>query len=161
MKSDSAPTSKSTVSTAISAWFASFYRRRVALIAAGAAIAIVIARFGVTAVSHLPNDEIRTGMTSTSAMTAFWLGAIGYALMMPAMQNVLLLLTLSRVELAVRAMSIALAANLIAGFICSRAIFYADAAAGLVAGSAVLFVITWIDLRRVGARLDYHYYAAF
>ena len=80
---------------------------------------------------------------------------------MPAMQNTLLLLTLSRVELAVRAVAIALAANLIVGFICSRAIFYADAAAGLVAGSAVLFVITWLDVRRVGARLDYHYFAAF
>ena len=58
-------------------------------------------------------------------------------------------------------MAIALGANLAVGFICSRAIFYADAAAGLVAGAAVLFVITWFDVRRTGARLDYHYYAAF
>ena len=144
-----------------SAWFASFYRRRVALIVILGLIAIVVARFAVTAVSHLPNDQIRIGITSHSAMTAFWFGAFGYALLMPAMQNTLLLLTLSRVELAVRAMAIALAANLIVGFICSRAIYYADAAAGLVAGSLVLFVITWLDLRRVGARLDYHYYAAF
>ncbi len=144
-----------------SAWFASFYRKRVALIAILGAIAIVVARFVVTAVSHLPNEQIRIGITSHSAMTAFWLGVFGYALLMPAMQNTLLLLTLSRVELAVRAMAIALAANLIVGFICSRAIYYADAAAGLVAGSLVLFVITWLDIRRVGARLDYHYYAAF
>jgi len=142
-------------------WFASFYRRRVALIAILAAIAIVVARFAVTAVSHLPNEQIRIGIMSHSAMTAFWLGAFGYALLMPAMQNTLLLLTLSRVELAVRAMAIALGANLIVGFICSRAIYYADAAAGLAAGSLVLFVITWLDIRRVGARLDYHYYAAF
>ena len=57
-------------------------------------------------------------------MTAFWLGAAGYALLMPAMQNTLLLLTLSRVELAVRAVAIALASNAVVGFICSRAIYY-------------------------------------
>lgn len=144
-----------------SAWFRSFYRRRLMVIAFAAVIAVAAARGGVTLVSHLPNEQIRTGITSHSAMTAFWFGVAGYALLMPAMQNTLLLLTLSRVELAVRAMSIALAANLVVGFICSRAIFYADAAAGLVAGSAVLFAITWLYLRRIGARLDYHYYAAF
>jgi hypothetical protein len=144
-----------------SAWFTAFYRRRLALIVVAAIVAIAGARACVTLVSHLPDQDIRTGMTSASAMTAFWLGAIGYALLMPAMQNTLLLLTLSRVELAVRAVAIALAANLTVGFVCSRAIFYADAAAGLVAGSAVLFVITWLDVRRVGARLDYHYFAAF
>jgi hypothetical protein len=144
-----------------SAWFAAFYRKRLVLIAIAALIAIAIARAAVTAVAHLPNADIRIGMTSHSAMTAFWLGAIGYGLLMPAMQNTLLLLTLNRVELAVRAVAIALAADLVVGFICSRAIYYADAAAGLVAGALVLFVITWLDVRRTGARLDYHYFAAF
>jgi hypothetical protein len=58
-------------------------------------LAIAVAIAGVTAVSHLPSEEVRNEMTSHSALTAFWLGVIGYALLMPAMQNTLLLLTLS------------------------------------------------------------------
>src|SRR6185369_4255259 len=145
----------------LSDWFRGFYRSRTLLLIPASIVALTIARLGVTAVAHLPNLDIRIGMTSRSAMIAFWLGAIGYTLLMPALQNTLLLLTLSRIELAVRAVAIALAVNLIVGFTCSRAIHFAGAAAGLVAGAATLLLITWLDVRRTGARLDYHYYAAF
>ena len=73
----------------------------------------------------------------------------------------LLLLTLSRVELAARAVAIALAVNAVAGFVASRAFHYSYASFGLVAGAVALFAITWRDIRRAGHDLDYHYFAAF
>ena len=142
-------------------WFASFHRGRMLWLALASVIAIAIARGGVALVSKLPNRDIVIGMTSTSAMSAFWLGAIGYALLMLALQNVLLLLTLARIELAVRAVAISLGVNLVVGFTCSRAIHYSGAAAGLVAGAMTLLILSWIDIRRVASRLDYHYFAAF
>jgi hypothetical protein len=145
----------------LTAWFRAFMRRRVALLAPACVVAIAVARIGVSLVAQLPGENIRTGMTSRSATIAFWLGACGYALLMLALQNLLVLMTLSRAEMAARAVAIALAVNLAVGFTCSRAIHYSFAAAGLLAGAAVLFLVTWRDIRRVGARLDYYYYAAY
>ncbi len=142
-------------------WFARFHRRRMLALIPAALIAIAIARIGVSLVSRLPNADIRIGMTSRSAMIAFWLGAIGYSLLMMALQNALILLTLSRVDMALKSIAWALAANLAAGFTCSRAIHYASAGAGLVAGAAVFLILTWRDVRRAGERLDYFYYASF
>ncbi len=142
-------------------WFARFHRRRLLALIPASLIAIAIARFGVSIVTRLPNAGIRIGMTSFSAMTAFWLGAIGYSLLMMAMQNALILLTLSRIDMALKAIAWALAANLVTGFFFSRAIYYAGAGAGLVAGSAVFLILTWRDVRQASEHLDYVYYASF
>jgi hypothetical protein len=142
-------------------WFLSFHRRRTWLLVPAAFAAVGIARAGVALVAGLPDPDIRVAMTSASAMSAFWMAVVGYTLLMFALQNTLLLLTLSRVELAVRALAWALAVNLTVGFVASRAIDYTGAAAGLVAGAAVLLVLSWREVRRVGARLDYFYYAAY
>jgi hypothetical protein len=142
-------------------WFARFLRRRIAILVPSAIAAIATARVCVAIVARMPGENLRTGMTSQSAMIAFWLGACGYALLMLALQNLLILMTLSRAELAARSVAIALVVNLAVGFTCSRAIHYAAAAAGLTAGAAVLVLLTWRDVHRVGKRLDYYYFAAF
>jgi hypothetical protein len=143
------------------AWFRTFHRRRVAILAVCALAAVAIARLLFGVVSTLPNPQIQASVHTMTATFAFWAGAAGYALLMLALQNLLLLLTLSRVELAARAVAIALAVNAVAGFIASRAFHYSMASLGLVAGGAALFVITWLDVRRAGDDLDYHYFAAF
>ena len=142
-------------------WFRRFYARRVAILAACAVVAVAAARalFGV--VARIPNRQIQWSIHTMTATTAFWAGAAGYALLMLALQNLLLLLTLSRVEVAARAVAIALAVNAVAGFVASRAFHYSYASFGLVAGAAALFAITWRDIRRAGEDLDYHYFAAF
>jgi hypothetical protein len=158
------PVEKSLASTErarFAEWFRAFYRRRVAILAVAAIGAVVIARTIVTLVAKLPNPQIQASLHTMTATFAFWAGAAGYALLMLALQNLLLLLTLSRVELAARAVAIALGIDAVAGFVASRAFHYSMASLGLVAGALALFAITWRDIRRVGDDLDYHYFSAF
>ena len=89
------------------------------------------------------------------------MATIAYVIFMFALQNVLTLLTLSRVELVVRAVAVALSVNVTVGFICSRAIHYSAAAFGLLAGSLTLTFLASRSMSRVLDELDYHYYAAY
>jgi hypothetical protein len=158
------PVEKSLPSTErarFAAWFRRFYNRRVAVLAVCAVVAVAIARALVALVAKVPNAQIQASLHTRTATFAFWAGAAGYALLMLALQNLLLLLTLSRVETAARAVAIALAVNAVAGFVASRAFHYSMASIGLVAGAAALFAMTWRDVRRCGDALDYHYFAAF
>jgi hypothetical protein len=91
----------------------------------------------------------------------FIVATVSYVIFMFALQNILILLTLSRVELVVRAVGIALAANVAVGFVCSRAIHYSAAVLGLLTGAIALAVLTGRALRAVLGELDYHYYAAY
>lgn len=144
-----------------SEWFRAFYNRRLAVLAICAVCAVAVARAIVALVAKVPNAAIQASLHTRTATFAFWAGAAGYALLMLALQNLLLLLTLSRVETAARAVAIALAVNAVAGFVASRAFHYSMASLGLVAGAAALFLITWRDVRRAGDDLDYYYFAAF
>ncbi|HEX2834201.1 MAG TPA: exopolysaccharide Pel transporter PelG [Thermoanaerobaculia bacterium] len=100
-------------------------------------------------------------LISATTTRVFWIAAIAYVIYMFAVQNMLMLLTLSRVELVARAVAIALATNIAIGFVCSRAIHYSFAALGLLGGSIVLFLLTQRSMSRVLAELDTSYYAAY
>ena len=78
-----------------------------------------------------------------------------------ALQNVLMLMSLSRADLAARAMGTALVINIAVGWIVSRSIDYSAAVFGLLAGSIVLAILAHRDLHRVLGDLDYYYYAAY
>jgi len=100
-------------------------------------------------------------LASTTTTRVFWIAAIAYVIYMFAVQNMLMLLTLSRVELVARAVAIALAVNVAVGFVCSRAIHYSLAVVGLLIGAIVLFLLTRHSMSRVLEELDASYYSAF
>ena len=127
----------------------------------GAVIAVAIA-YGVSvALRSLPNPRLQEALSAPTTMPVFVCAAAGYIFLMFALRNVLTLLTLSRVDAAVRCVAIALAVNVTIGFLCSRAFHYAAAVVGVLAGSMVMAWVARRAVRRTLERLDYFYYAAY
>jgi len=108
-----------------------------------------------------PDPRLQASLASATTLRVFWVAVISYAIFMFAMQNVLMLMTLSRADLAARAMAAALLVNFTAGWILSRSLNYSAAIFGLLAGSIVLAALAHRHLRQVLGELDYYYYAAF
>jgi hypothetical protein len=124
---------------------------------AAMAVAIFVANF----LRAHAGPRFHEPLVSLTTTRVFWIAAIAYVIYMFAVQNMLMLLTLSRVELVTRAVGIALAVNVAVGFICSRAIHYSYAVIGLLAGSIVLWFLTQRSMSRVLGELDSAYYAAY
>ncbi|HYC61350.1 MAG TPA: exopolysaccharide Pel transporter PelG [Thermoanaerobaculia bacterium] len=137
------------------------HRRRTWQLALSALIGLALAWWLVQALRGVPNARFQEALTAAVTMRVFVAAAIGYVFFMFAVRNLLLLLTLSRIDDAVRAVLIALVTNVIVGFICSRSIAYWCAVAGLVAGAIVLSIFAARAARRVLQDLDYSYYAAY
>jgi hypothetical protein len=136
-------------------------RRRAMQLGAGSVLAIAIA-WGVSmALRFLPNARLQEALAAPTTVPVFVCAAAGYVFLMFALRNILLLLTLSRVDDAVRCVGIALLVNVTIGFIASRAFHYAAAAAGVLGGSIVMAWLARRAAQRVLARLDYYYYAAY
>ena len=144
----------------VAAWRKNHRRRMLALagasvIAFGAAIAVA------QLLRNAASPAIRDALLSTTTTRVFFAAAIAYVIFMFALQNVLMLLTLSRVELVVRSVGISLAVNVAAGFVCSRALHYSAAVIGLITGAIAMAFLTTRAMRLVLDELDYHYYAAY
>lgn len=137
------------------------HRRRAFTLAAAAIVAVILAVLVAMALRQMPSLPVYETLTTATTMRVFAMATIAYVIFMFALQNVLMLLTLSRVELVVRAVGIALAVNLAVGFVCSRAIHYSYAVLGLLAGAIVMTILTARAMREVLSGLDYHYYAAY
>ncbi len=136
-------------------------RRRSFELGIAAVVALAVAWAVVAMLRQLPYPRLHEALTAAVTMRVFAAAAFAYIVFMFAVRNLLLLLTLSRIDEAVRSVAIALAADVVAGFICSRALHYAAAVAGLVAGAIVLAFMAGRAARRVLASLDYYYYAAY
>jgi hypothetical protein len=143
------------------AQFRSLYRRHSMLLAVFAALAILVAGASVGFLRTLPYPRLQDALVSATTMRVFWVAALSYAIFMFALRDILLLMTLSRADLAVRAMAVALAVNVAVGFTMSRAFHYSASVAGLFAGCVVLAVLSHRSVRRILVELDYHYYAAY
>ncbi|HEX7828283.1 MAG TPA: exopolysaccharide Pel transporter PelG, partial [Thermoanaerobaculia bacterium] len=136
-------------------------RRRVLLLGVASIIAFGIAVFVANTLRLNAGPRFQEPLASLTTTRVFWIAAVAYVIYMFAVQNMLMLLTLSRVDLAARAVAIALAVNVATGFICSRAMHYSLAVVGLLAGSIVLYLLTRRSMSRVLAELDTSYYAAY
>lgn len=137
------------------------HRKRI-LALLGASVLAVLATLAVAStLRDMPSLPIHGAMQTATTMNVFLVATFSYVVFMFALQNVLMLLTLSRVELAVRALGIALAVNIGVGFVCSRAIDYSAAVLGLLAGAGTLAILTSRAMRAVLNDLDYHYYSAY
>lgn len=137
------------------------HRRRSIHLGAAAAIALALAFLTVRALQQLENVRLQEALTAPVTMRVLAAAAIGYIFFMFAVRNMLLLLTLSRVEAAVRSVAVGLIVNLVTGFVCSRAIGYWAAVAGVVAGSIAMSIIAARATRKTLDELDFSYFAAF
>lgn len=140
---------------------ASAQRRRTRTLGGASVVAVALTIVVARALRNLPNTRFHESLISTTTTRVFWIAVAAYVLYMFAVQNMLMLLTLARVDLAARAIGIALAVNVAVGFVCSRALSYSYAALGLLAGTFVLVLLTSRAMRRVLSKLDYYYYAAY
>lgn len=134
------------------------HRGILALAAVGAAMVAAATMFVLRGMTGLRMHET---LASPAALRVFAVAVVSYVLLMFGLQNALILLTLSRVDLATRAVGLALTADLAVGFVLSRAMHYSAAVFGLLAGTAVLALVTGRSVRRVLDRLDHVYYAAW
>jgi len=137
------------------------HRRRSVELALAAIVALGAAAAVFAALLRVPSARLHEALTAAVTMRVFVAASIGYVFFTFGVRNLLLLLTLSRIEAAVRSVAIALAVDLTAGFVLSRAFHYAAAVAGFVAGAIVLAIVAGRAARRVLEQLDYHYFAAF
>ncbi len=136
-------------------------RIRLIVLACSAVFAVAATYGVVTMLRGMPTLRIHEALQTTTTTNVFLAATAAYVIFMFALQNILMLLTLSRVEMVVRAVGLALIVNLAVGFVCSRAIHYSAAVAGLVAGSITLAAMTSRAMHNVLRELDYHYYAAY
>lgn len=137
------------------------HRKRGIALAGAAFIATGITALVAMMLRDMPSLPIYEPLLAATTTRVFIGATVAYVIFMFALQNVLMLLTLSRVELVVRAVSIALAVNVTVGFVCSRAVHYSAAVLGLIAGAITLAILTSRSMREVLDDLDYHYYAAY
>ncbi|HEX8619346.1 MAG TPA: hypothetical protein VF911_17320 [Thermoanaerobaculia bacterium] len=137
------------------------HRRRSLQLGISAVVALVLTWLLVLSLQQIDNVRFHEALTAAVTMRVLVAAAIGYTIFMFAIRNVLLLLTLSRVEAAVRSVAFALVTNVVVGFVCSRAIGYWAAVAGVVVGSIVMCVVAARQTREVLEQLDYSYYAAY
>jgi hypothetical protein len=137
------------------------HRRRSWQLGIAAVVALALAWLLFVRLQQVGNVRLHEALTAAVTLRVFVVAACAYAVFMFAVRNVLLLLTLSRVEAAVRSVAMALATDAVTGFVCSRAIGYWAAVAGLAAGAIVMSVVASRETRRVLEQLDYSYYAAY
>jgi hypothetical protein len=137
------------------------HRGRFVMLAASSLVAVAIAVAVAWALRQMPSLPIHQALLTSTTTNVFIVATISYVIFMFALQNILMLLTLSRVELVVRAVGIALVANVAVGFVCSRAIHYSTAVFGLLTGAIALAILTSRAMRAVLGELDYHYYSAY
>ena len=141
--------------------FLSFYRRNALVVTLCGIVSVGVAAAAADLLRTVSDPALQESLTSATTTRVFWLAAISYAIFMLALQSILMLVILSRVDLAVRAMGIAFAVNIIAGFVISRSIHYSGSVVGLLAGCIVLAVLAHRSVRRLLGDLDYYYYAAY
>ena len=123
---------------------------------------IVGTYYGVRAVDGsalLPNTLIL--LDNTVTMLVYWTAAVSYLFLAIGLYNLLFSLILSHPHLAIRSFLYALAINVGVGLLLSRVLHYEYAVFGLLAGSLVLAVLSFVWTRRFLTAFPYHYYAAF
>lgn len=91
----------------------------------------------------------------------FFVAAFSYFLLVNSLMNILFMFSLSRHHIPVKSTGYALFGNFFIGIILSRAFGYEYAVFGLLAGSLILWVMTYRSIREMFQRLDYFYYSAY
>jgi len=101
------------------------------------------------------NAEI---LQTVNSNYVFIVGLAAYAVLSVALLNSVMMFSLSRPDLVLKPLLIALAVDLVSGFLLTRWIDYTDAVWGLALGSLTFSVLTIQNVRKVLLTLDYHLY---
>jgi len=91
----------------------------------------------------------------------FYVAAFSYFLLVNSLMNTLFMFSLSRHHMPLKAVAYALFANFFVGMILSRLYGYEYAVFGLLAGSIILWIMTFLSIREMFKKLDYYYYSAY
>ena len=91
----------------------------------------------------------------------FFVASFSYFLLVNSLMNILFMFSLSRHHIPVKSVGYALFGNFFIGIILSRAFGYEYAVFGLLAGSLILWVMTYRSIRSMFKNLDYYYYSAY
>ena len=117
--------------------------------------------FAVALANHFYNVYFLKAFFIQPTKNIFFVAAVSYILMVNALMNILFMFSLSRHDVPVRFIRLAVFADIVIGIIFSRAFGYPYAVLGLFAGS----VIFWYGIIKYTTymfkNLDYFYYSAY
>lgn len=141
--------------------FLNMYYRLMVPVALVSAISSLIIYFAVTTIKRIPFTSIEVDLIANHVtMFVFIVALVSYAIIAIALMNAVMLFSLSQPQMAGRSTLIALAVNIVTGFLLSRWIDYYYAVFGLLAGAIVFLIFSTVMVRKVLLDLDYYLYAA-
>ena len=91
----------------------------------------------------------------------YWIGAISYAFLVNGLMNILFIFSFSRQNFALKAIGIATIVNLIVGVILSRMFGLEYAVYGLLCGSIVFWIYSFVYSIQMFKKLEFYYYSSF
>jgi hypothetical protein len=139
-----------------------FYNRRLAVLLALYALGAGLVFGALRAASDLSSlHEVGQFFTSTNTVRVFWVGTLGYGLLVWALYNGSYLFALGRPWQVLRGLLPGFAVAIVVAFTCSRVFAPWAASIGLAAGALAFALISLRELRRVLSDLDYYSFAAF
>jgi hypothetical protein len=143
-------------------YFRKFYRRQLAMLGALSVFSAWLTYVAVLSLRRFDSiKQARDFFASDTTFQVYWVGALGYALLVWALMNGVFFFCLSRPWLVLRAIVPAILVDVGVGFVASRVGSYWLAAFGLAAGALVFGLLTSRAMTRVLDRLDYFYYSAY
>jgi hypothetical protein len=144
------------------AYFQRFYRRQLTTLAGLSVFSAWLTFVAVGSLRRFDSlKQARDFFASPLTYQVYWVGAVGYALLVWALMNGVFFFCLSRPWFVLKSIGPALVVNLLVGFVASRAGAYWMSACGLAAGALVFGIMSSRFMRRVMNRLDYFYYSAY
>lgn len=143
-------------------FFKRFYLRQLILLVVIAIISISATYYAVTWLRHFEEIKlVRDFFKSPITFFVYWIGAVGYNLMVVGLFNGVFFFSLSRPIPVLRAIVLASVVNAGVGYVLSRTIGYPYSAVGMVIGSLLFAVLATRSGLRLMSELDYYYYSAY
>lgn len=143
-------------------FFFRFYLRQLLLLTLIAIISGLVTYYGVLWFRRFDEVKaVRDFFASPITFAVFYWSVVGYSLLVWGLLNNVFFFFLSRPKFTIRALGVALIANLLIGFILSRMFVYWYSVIGMTLGTIFIAAITTYYAIRIFRRLDYYYYSAY
>ena len=124
-------------------------------------IIILLTYYSIYFVYTYTDYEFTKNFFDSYTPFVYWVAAISYAFMVNGLMNVLFIFSFSRQNFSLKAISIAMAVNIIVGVILSRMFGLEYAVYGLLAGSIVFWVYSFSYSVKMFKKLEFYYYSSF
>ncbi len=143
-------------------FFFRFYLRQLLFLTVIAIVSALVTYYGVLWFRRFDEVKaVRDFFASPVTFAVFYWSVVGYSLLVWGLLNNVFFFFLSRPTFTNRALTIALIANLLIGFILSRMVVYWYSVIGMTLGALLIAIITTVYALRLFRRLDYYYYSAY